>query len=234
MGGIVRRRPRFAAYGAIGQVRNSPYRVCMARMSPDERRDAIVAAALAVMERQGIAGTTVRDVAAELGTSSGLIHHYFDSMDDLLAEAFARVAGRDLAEMRDAVERGKDPIERLSLFFAAYARTEDTTIMQVWLDAWAEASRRPTIQQISRHLNEEWYTLLVFLIREGVAEGVMLCDDPESASWRILSLLDGLMLQAVAHGGVVTFSQAAVWSRAGAERELGLRPGVLSGVAAQA
>ena len=43
----------------------------MARMSPDERRAAIVAAARAVMARRGIAGTTVRDVAAELGTSSG-------------------------------------------------------------------------------------------------------------------------------------------------------------------
>jgi len=36
----------------------------------------------------------VRDVAAEMGTSSGLIHHYFASMDDVLAAAFARVAER--------------------------------------------------------------------------------------------------------------------------------------------
>ena len=230
MGGMVRRRPRSSAYGAIGQVRNSPYRVGMARMSPDERREAIVDAALEVMARQGIAGTTVRDVAAELGTSSGLIHHYFDSMDDLLAEAFARVAGRDLAEMRDAVERGSGPVERLSLFFDVYARTEETSILQVWLDAWAEASRRPTIQQISRHLNEEWHALLVEILREGVAQGAMASDDPVSAAWRILSLLDGLMLQAVAHDGAVTFSQVDVWSRAGAERELGLRPGQLSGV----
>ena len=234
MGGMVRRRPRSAAYGAIGQVRNSPYLGGMARMSPDERRDAIVAAALAVMERQGIAGTTVRDVAAELGTSSGLIHHYFDSMDDLLAEAFARVAGRDLADMRDAVERGRDPIERLSLFFDVYARTEETSILQVWLDAWAEASRRPTIQRISRHLNEEWHALLVVILDEGVAQGAMVCDDPVSAAWRILSLLDGLMLQAVAHEGAVTFAQVDAWSRTGAERELGLRPGMLGGVIARA
>lgn len=53
----------------------------MPRMSPDERRAAIVAATRAVMARNGIAGTTVRDVAAELGTSSGLIHHYYASMD---------------------------------------------------------------------------------------------------------------------------------------------------------
>ena len=66
-------------------------------MSPDQRREAIVDAALAVARRKGLGATTVRDVAAEMGTSSGLIHHYFDSMDDVLAAAFERVAGEDLA-----------------------------------------------------------------------------------------------------------------------------------------
>ena len=61
-------------------------------MNPEERRTAIVAATRAVMARRGIASTTVRDVAAELGTSSGLIHHYYASMDELLAEAFEQVA----------------------------------------------------------------------------------------------------------------------------------------------
>jgi AcrR family transcriptional regulator len=64
----------------------------MARLSPSDRRDAIVAAALEVARRKGLAATTVRDVAAEMDTSSGLIHHYFESMDEVLALAFARVA----------------------------------------------------------------------------------------------------------------------------------------------
>ena len=32
-----------------------------------------------------------------MGTSSGLIHHYFASMDELLAEAFEQVAAAELA-----------------------------------------------------------------------------------------------------------------------------------------
>ena len=50
----------------------------MARMSPGDRRRAIVDGALKVALRKGLASTTVRDVATEMGTSSGLIHHYFD------------------------------------------------------------------------------------------------------------------------------------------------------------
>lgn len=73
-------------------------------MTPEERREAIVDAALAVAVRKGLGATTVRDVSAEMGTSSGLIHHYFDSMDDVLATAFDRAAGQDLAAVEDAME----------------------------------------------------------------------------------------------------------------------------------
>ena len=53
------------------------------RMSPADRRSAIVAATVDVARRKGLASTTVRDVAAEMGTSSGLIHHYFDNKQQL-------------------------------------------------------------------------------------------------------------------------------------------------------
>lgn len=201
----------------------------MPRMSPQDRREAIVVAALAVMERQGVAATTVRDVSAELGTSSGLIHHYVDSMDDLLAEAFARAAGDDLERTKSAVASGRGPVEKLRHFFDSYARADDDIGMQLWLDAWAEAARRPALQRISRQLNEEWHALLASIIREGVDAGVMTCDDVGAAAWRILSLLDGLTLQVVAHGAVVSMAQVDGWSRSGAERELGLAAGALSG-----
>lgn len=202
----------------------------MPRMSPEERREAIVAATLRVMRRQGIGGTTVRDVAAELGTSSGLIHHYFASMDDLIAEAFARVAGHDLAATRESLSRARDAVERLRLFLDAYARTEENSVMQIWLDAWSEAARRPAIQRISRHLNEEWQAVLAATIREGVEQGTMTSAEPAVAAWRILALLDGLMLQAVAHGSSVSFVDANIWSRTGAELELGMPSGSLARV----
>ncbi|MSV74985.1 MAG: TetR family transcriptional regulator, partial [Actinobacteria bacterium] len=85
----------------------------MARMTPEARRESIVAATLAVMHRQGIAATTVRDVAAALGTSSGLIHHYVASMDELITEAFELAATEDLERAAAAVSGGTDPIDRL-------------------------------------------------------------------------------------------------------------------------
>jgi AcrR family transcriptional regulator len=196
-------------------------------MKPQDRREAIIDAALAVMLRKGIAATTVRDVAQEMGTSSGLIHHYFESMDDLLAASFDRAATQDLDLTKSAMRDGDTPLERLRIFFSTYARAEQDWAFQLWLDAWAEAARRPAVQRTSRRLNVAWQELLVDVIEDGVADGSMRCPDPAGAAWRILSLLDGLSLQVVAHRADIDRLAVIDWSIALAEAELALPSGSL-------
>lgn len=197
-------------------------------MNPDRRREAIVEAALAVARRKGLASTTVRDVAAEMGTSSGLVHHYFEHMDDVLAAAFEHVAAEDLRATAEAMAAATDPADALVRFFRAYAPADADSAFQLWLDAWAEASRRPAIQATSRRLNLGWHELLQGTIRAGVAAGRFHCQDPAAAAWRILSVVDGLALQVVAHATTVTRADAFAWAAASAELELGLSAGTLS------
>lgn len=199
----------------------------MTRMSAPDRREAIITAALEVMIAKGLASTTVRDVAQQMGTSSGLIHHYFTSMDDLLAAAFDRAAGQDLQVTSRAMSAGSGAVQRLGIFFGSYTRAEQDWAFQLWLDAWAEAGRRPAVRATSQRLNIAWQQLLVETILTGIAEGVMTCPDPEAAGWRILSLLDGLALQAVAHRVAIDRDDVVNWSAAHAEAELGLPAGTL-------
>jgi AcrR family transcriptional regulator len=196
-------------------------------MSPADRRSAIVAATVDVARRKGLASTTVRDVAAKMGTSSGLIHHYFESMDDVLAAAFEVVARQDLDVSADLMADAASPVEALRIFFRTYTPADKDWAFQLWLDAWAEAARRPAVQATSRRLNLEWQALLGRTIRAGVAAGVFRCADPAGSAWRILSLLDGLALQVVAHGTTITRRDVVAWSTAAAERELGLTAGAL-------
>ena len=198
-------------------------------MTPDQRRDAIVDAALEVALVKGLASTTVRDVAAAMGTSSGLIHHYFGSMDEVLAAAFERVASQDLRLTEAAMAEAADPGEAIVEFLRTYTPADKDWSFQFWLDAWAEAARRPALQATSRRLNLEWQGLLERTIRAGVADGRFRSEDPVGAAWRILSLLDGLALQVVAHGTTVSRSDVTGWTTAAAEVELGLAPGTLVG-----
>jgi hypothetical protein len=93
--------------------------------------------------------------------------------------------------------------------------------MQLWLDAWAEAARRPELQRVSRALNREWQALVRAIIDRGVAAGVFECDDSDAAAWRLLSVLDGLALQVVAHAALITRKEVVEWARSAAVRELG-------------
>jgi AcrR family transcriptional regulator len=204
----------------------------MARLSADRRRDAIVNAALAVARRKGLAATTVRDVAAEMGTSSGLIHHYFDSMDHVLAAAFERVARQDLEDTETMLAELGDPVAVLAEFLGSYGRVDDDWAFQLWLDAWSEAARRPVLRATSARLNLDWAALLERTIRAGVDRRAFRCVDPEGAAWRILSLVDGLALQVVAHRTTVERADMLAWATGAAERELGLQPGALAHAAA--
>jgi AcrR family transcriptional regulator len=197
-------------------------------MSPEDRREAIVDAALAVARRKGLASTTVRDVATEMGTSSGLIHHYFDSMDEVLAAAFERVAGTDLRETEALLEQAGDPRGVLAAFLSSYAPVGEDWAFQLWLDAWAEAGRRPVLREASSRLNLAWAALLERAIRDGVRDGVFRTDDPQGAAWRILSLIDGLALQVVAHQTIVDRADMLAWATTATERELDLPAGSLA------
>jgi len=200
----------------------------MARMSAERRRDAIVDAALSVAQRKGLAATTVRDVAAEMGSSSGLIHHYFETMDDVVAAAFERVAGRDLEETEALLQEAGDPTSVVRTFLSSYAPVGEDWAFQLWLDAWAEAARRPALREVSSRLNLAWAAMLERAIRAGVADGEFRSDDPAGAAWRILSVVDGLALQVVAHQTIVDRSDMLAWAAKAAERELDLAPGALA------
>lgn len=200
----------------------------MARMSAERRRDAIIDAALSVARRKGLAATTVRDVAAEMGSSSGLIHHYFETMDDVIAAAFERVAGQDLDETEEQLRDAGSPTEVIRGFLSSYAPVGDDWAFQLWLDAWAEAGRRPALREVSGRLNLAWAAMLERAIRDGVAAGDFTTTDPAGAAWRILSVVDGLALQVVAHQTIVDRADMLAWAAAATERELGLSPGTLA------
>ena len=70
--------------------------------------------------------------------------------------------------------------------------------------------------------------MLERLIRDGLALGAFRSVEPGAAAWRILSVLDGLALQVVAHGTLITRDEMQSWAAATAERELGLGAGTIA------
>ncbi|HSV74591.1 MAG TPA: TetR/AcrR family transcriptional regulator [Chthonomonadales bacterium] len=54
------------------------------RRQGEERRQAIIDVALRLFGEQGFDGTSIRDIAREVGVTEGLLYHYFESKSDLV------------------------------------------------------------------------------------------------------------------------------------------------------
>jgi hypothetical protein len=148
-------------------------------------------------------------------------------MDGVLAAAFESVATADLELTRSAMAGAARPLAEIATFFRTYGPLDRDWAFQMWLDAWSEANRRPAVGAVSRRLNLDWHALLRDAIERALADGSVTCSDPIGTAWRLLSTIDGLALQVVAHGDVIARAEMLAWTATAAELELGLADGTL-------
>jgi AcrR family transcriptional regulator len=74
----------------------------MAHVPAPTRREALIEAALRVMERDGLTAGTTRAIVAEAGMSLASFHYAFSSREELLRELVQRVIGRELSSAMGA------------------------------------------------------------------------------------------------------------------------------------
>ena len=200
----------------------------MARMSPqDRRRDAIVDAALAVAVRKGLAA----DDRPRRRRRDGHVerpHPPLLRLDGRGPRRGVRAgrgpgARRDRGDARRGRRPGRGPDRRSS---DSYAPVDEDWSFQLWLDAWAEAARRPALREASSRLNLAWAGLLEEAIRDGVAagcSGAQIPRAPRGGSCRSSTASRSRSSPT----GRSWIAHMLSWAATAAERELGLSAGTL-------
>jgi AcrR family transcriptional regulator len=201
------------------------------RRPPQARRAQLLAAATAAIAAHGFDGVTVRDVAREAGVSPGLLHHYFDSFEELVAAAFAASVQAGIERLTAEVAARSDPRDRLDRLIAVYAPTAGDREWLLWLSAWGAAPRQPALRVTADRLHTVWTDQFRSVLEEGVAAGAFRCPDPAAAARRLVSLLDGFGTQVVALE-VLAPAQIATDLTLAVARETGLDPADFPGIAA--
>ena len=123
------------------------------RETPDVRRTALIEAAARVLAAKGVAGASVRTICAEAGVSAGLLRHYFDGVDALIAEAYEAVGALIDAALEAAVAAaGEHPRARLSAYLTASFAPPvlDPNLLATWLAFWSLVKVDPAIGAIHR------------------------------------------------------------------------------------
>lgn len=162
----------------------------MRYLSKDERREEILQAAMRVALAEGLAGMTVRRIAAEAGVATGQVHHHFASGGELKSLAFIRI----IRELLDAEVVGENATwrERLHAMLGSDEGGLEPYI-RLWREAQILASRDPEMKGAYILTMEMWHQETVAIIHAGHQAGVFtLTDRAENIAWRLIGLVCGL------------------------------------------
>ena len=149
----------------------SPFRTATERQAErEQKREAVLRAAVRMFNAQGFHATSLDDVAASLGVSKPTIYHYLGNKDQVLFECVTRGIEQLAAAAEAARAAPGTGLDRLRAFLLRYA----TVIM----DDFGRCVIRTADEQLTsesaarfRALKREIDSAMQGLIREGMADG---------------------------------------------------------------
>lgn len=136
-------------------------------MSYGDRRLEVTEAAWRVIVREGLDRASMRAIAQELGSSTGVVTHYFRDKDELMLFALERVFEKLSRDMEAAV-KGREGLDRLEQMILAALPTsaEEIPGWQVWIAFLGYAIGREKLVQE----HQKRYSALYQLIRQELAK----------------------------------------------------------------
>ena len=166
-----------------------------------ETRQRILDVARRHFARQGYDATTNKDIADEVGITTGAIYHYFESKADLYLAVYTEVQALVYGEFEKAVAEPQRFNERLDavLDAATAVNRRDPSVAGFVVGVSAEAERHPELVESLRPLMAAGTNFFRSLVDDAIARG---------------ELADGLDAQAVTDmitavtGGLARFSTA--------------------------
>jgi TetR/AcrR family transcriptional repressor of bet genes len=106
------------------------------------QRRAISSAAISVIDRTGLEGARLRDVARAASVTTGAVTHYFDSKDAVLEAALAEIVQRTLKRMESRRDsRAPQDVDPFIRRVSAYLPVDEQSRKEwrVWLAFWGRA-----------------------------------------------------------------------------------------------
>ncbi len=160
----------------------------------------IVEAARAVIVRNGVGATGLRDIAAEAGVSVGTVTYHFGSVAEILNEVVVLETERFYGAIVIAVDAEPDARQALRMLVAPlFGDTEQVRQhWRIWSDYWTAVVRRPEVAAEYAERIRVWEACLVRVIRRGADAGVFRAPtriDADTVALKLAAYSDGVATQ---------------------------------------
>ncbi|MFE1646655.1 TetR/AcrR family transcriptional regulator [Microbacterium sp. P01] len=168
-----------------------------ARKSPAERSAEIAQAARDLALEQGLAGVTLRALAARIDVTPALVAHYEPSMDVVVADAFGSIVATEIDEVQAEIASLETATARMMAMVDTLLDGTRDDVTVVWVEAWALGRRNEKLAAQVRTQMDAWQAALETVIADGVAAGEFDVTDAAATAWQVLGMIDGLNAQAL-------------------------------------
>ncbi|HZN71581.1 MAG TPA: TetR/AcrR family transcriptional regulator [Micromonosporaceae bacterium] len=162
------------------------------------RRQQILAAARTCFARNGFHATSMHDVIAEAGLSTGAVYRYFRSKEDLVT-AIAEQVIRPIADTVGAIVSADPPPTPEEVLRRTLTMIEPEMrrggMFPLAIQVWAESLRNPQLAEFVERIFSTMHGHFVELARRNHAE------DPVGVGSALVALVPGYGLQRVLLGG---------------------------------
>jgi AcrR family transcriptional regulator len=135
---------------------------------PRAAETSLLDAAERLLVETGHAGVTTRRLAEEAGVNHGLVHYYFGSIENVLAQTLERFTSR-LIERQRALYAAEGPFLDKWLQAMSYLE-EDVRYQKIWLELQALAWNRPELRARIARVTEEWRAVLTEALAQARVE----------------------------------------------------------------
>ena len=173
------------------------------RAVAEETAARILEAACELIVEEGIDAVRIARVAQRAGASTGLVHHYFSTREELLEQALIHSFER-AGDERFPVsgEIGGAPPGPAALGEAIReslpAPGEQEREWLLWVELWLRAVREPDLRPVANRLYRRYRGWLAAVIGAGIEAGEFDAGaDPEAVADLAIAILDGAGVRAM-------------------------------------
>ncbi|MBA3685889.1 MAG: TetR/AcrR family transcriptional regulator [Planctomycetes bacterium] len=159
----------------------------------------LIAAAQALMLRQGYAGTTVDEICAEAGLTKGSFFHHYASKEAICraaVDAWGAMGTRLYAEASS--DPNADPLDQLHRLFdimISFTTRDEPTLCMVGMMSQELALTNPAMRTVCAGHLEDWTRMVVRMLSEAKRVHWTAVDfDPVRVGWLLNAIWQGSML----------------------------------------
>lgn len=171
------------------------------RQPTEVRRRLIVSAARELIAEQGLASTTLREIARVSGVSVGTVTYHFAGLDDILADVLRSEIDFFYLPLAQAARAADSGAEALRIHIDEFFGTEPRKVQhaQLWLAFFGLSVRDSTHARWQLHAYAGWRADIMAALERGIEDGSFALSDLETMTTDFILTFDGLTMQAYAH-----------------------------------